>query len=164
MAGKINLVTNKQLQRRTTKKLDNIIYNNFIDLAQEPNLKHTYNEINRLLNSADLRFFTYIYNTKLISYLIAEIMILPDKRKVLFVNYLFSSPKFRGKGIATKLLEAAEHYAKINKFSGIMLTCNTHDISVYEFYLKRGFMLDIYLRQYTKYDVLFKPMDINTKI
>jgi GNAT superfamily N-acetyltransferase len=161
MAGKINLVINKQLQKRTTKKLDNIIYNNFIDLTHEPNLKHTFEEINRLLNSSELRFFTYMLNNKLIAYLVSELMILPDKRKVLFVNYLYCSPKFRNHGIASKLLEAAEHYAKTHKLAGIMLTCNTHDINVYEFYLKRGFMLDIYLRQYTKYDVLFKPTDIN---
>ena len=37
-----------------------------------------------------------------------------------------------------------------------MLTCNFEDPYINNFYSKRGFMPDMILRQYNKYEVMFK--------
>ena len=95
-------------------------------------------------------------NNKIGAYLIGDILTLDDGRRVLFVTYLFTSKLFRRRGYGTKLMELAENKAKMFKLDGVMLMCDIENKQVYDFYLTRGYMSDLILRNYSKFEVLTK--------
>jgi len=140
---------------KKTNLFEKTIYKNFIHLAQHSELKHTEDEIHRLMTSQNLQLYLYVLNNKIIAYLIGEIMTLNDGRTVLYITYIYTGSKYRGKGYGSKLMDTAEDIGRQKKADGILLTCDTEDRKVFDFYSKRGFMLDFKLRQYTKYDVLY---------
>ena len=85
-------------------------------------------------------------------------MDLADGRRVFYISYVFTSKPFRNKGFASKMINYVEALAKEFHFDGILLTCDTENEEVYNFYLSRGFMPDLVLRQYKKHDVLYKGL------
>jgi len=132
------------------------IYMNFEHLTQFPNLKHTKKDIESTLKSENSQIYLIIVNNKIGAYLIGNILTLDDGRKVLFVAYLFTSKLFRRRGFATKLMELVENKAKLYNLDGVMLMCDTENQKVYDFYLSRGYMSDLILRNYSRFEVLTK--------
>lgn len=132
----------------------NIVYDNFFDIANKPELKHSPKEINRLLKSNKFRGIIAKKDNKTIGYLLGEVHSLPDERIVFFINYLYVARRYRKNGIASKMLDMIILYIKENNIDTIMLNCDTNNKQVFDFYSKRGFMLDLILRRYTRYDVL----------
>jgi ribosomal protein S18 acetylase RimI-like enzyme len=130
------------------------IYVNFKELSNHPKLNHNKQEIYRLLRSPTMRGFLVWSKSKIIGYLIGETIILADGRKVFFINYVYINKMHRKKGIASTLMDKVTEYAKKLKLDNIVLICDTENTKVYEFYLKRGFMLDMTLRRYEQHDVL----------
>lgn len=151
-------VSHRVLNSQNLDKLVNVIYNNFGELLQYPDLKHTKSEILRLLKSPNAQVYLFLVNGKIASYIVGEIMDLFDGRKVLYITYLFTAPQFRHKGLASQMMKYAEKKANEKQCDGMMLTCDTDNKNVYDFYLKRGFMPDLWLRKYTRYDVLYKQL------
>jgi ribosomal protein S18 acetylase RimI-like enzyme len=132
-----------------------LIYNNFINLSKYPSLKHTKHDINKLLKSPGMRgYVTTVKNNKLLGYLIGEVIQLADRRKVFYISYLYIAKRFRNKKIGSKLMDTVISTFR-SKYDGIMLTCDTDDLKVFEFYQKKGFMLDLMLRQFNRHDVMF---------
>ena len=74
----------------------------------------------------------------------------------MYVTYLYTSSQFRNKGFASKLLNTAEHIKNTKHIDGIMLTCESTNKKNYNFYVNKGFMPDILLRTYDKYEVMYK--------
>lgn len=144
--------------RQNTGLFVNTVYKNFFDLAKDDKLKHNFEEINRLIMSPLFAGYFVKYGTKIIGYLLGEILLLNDGRKVFYINYLYVSHYFRKSGIASKLLDSAIMYAKNLNLDAVMLTCDTENYYVHNFYLKRGFMLDMVLRKYEKHDVFSLPI------
>lgn len=137
-------------------KLVNMIYYNFIELTKYPELKHNKKELLRLITSKDMKLILILINKKIVSYLIGENMELNDGRRVFYISYIFTCKKFRGQGLATKLMNYIEKYAKKFNFDGIMLTSDQDDEYIDNFYKLRGYMPDMILRQYKKHDVMYK--------
>lgn len=134
-----------------------IVYGNFIKLKYYPNLLHTFSEIKKLL--MDKTFYgIFIFNDskKILGYLIGKTMILNDGRKVFYISYIYVSKKFRNQKLASRMLDII--HSQKRDHDAIVLTCDTTDKLVYNFYTKRGYMLDFTLRKYTKYDVLSKQI------
>lgn len=134
----------------------NTIFNNFKELVQYPKLKHNINEIMRVIKSPRSVIMFKMYKGKIIGYLLGEIMNLTDGRNVFYITYIFTSPHFRGKGIASELMKTVSNIVVQQSLDGILLTCDSEDTDVYSFYEKRGFMPDLVLRTYDKFEVLFK--------
>jgi len=134
------------------------IYKNFIDLANYPELKHNIRELTRLVTSKDAKVYLIVVNNKIAAYLVGEIMKLNDGRRVFYISYLYTSKLFRKKGFGTKLMNRVEAYSKDFSLDGILLTYDTEDTQVNNFYLMKGFMPDMLLRKYDKFDVLFKKL------
>lgn len=147
----------KQINKNKCNKLINLIYINFIHL-NDPELMHNKKEITRLIISSLTKICFIILNKKIVAYLIGETKELNDGRKVFYINYLFTAKQFREKGFAGSLLKYIDKYAKQKYYDGIMLTCNTEDQKVYNYYLMKGFMPDHILRKYNKYDILYKQI------
>jgi len=153
----IYVFTPTDLAKRKTKKLEYMIYTNFKHLSQYPNLLHTNNEIIKLLTSKNIQFYLYIKKAKIAAYLVGDIIDLGSgSRKVLFINYIFVAKAFRSAGIGNILLNYAQKVARDKNIDGIMLVCDTENTPVHDWYLRHGFMLDLELRRYEKYDVLYK--------
>jgi ribosomal protein S18 acetylase RimI-like enzyme len=132
------------------------IFNNFRELVQYPKLKHNMKEIMRVIKSPRSIIMFKMYKGKIIGYVLGEIMNLNDGRNVFYITYIFTSPHFRGKGIASELMKTVSNIVEQQSLDGILLTCDSEDTEVYSFYEKRGFMPDLNLRTYDKFEVLFK--------
>ena len=63
-----------------------------------------------------------------------------DKTKCAEIIYVKVDKRYRGQGIAKKLLDYAEEYAKENKAIYLQLTCSTFRTSAHKLYEKCGFI------------------------
>lgn len=143
--------------KEQTRYFAKTIYNNFRYLKDYPQLKHTFEDINQLLKSVNMySILVYDINGKIIAYLIGEILELDDGKTVLYIDYIYVVSMYRELGIASKLLDIL--VSKVNSWNinGIMLTADTENKKIYDFYLKRGFMPDQTHRRYERHDVLSK--------
>lgn len=131
-----------------------IIHNHFLYLSQRPELQHNVYEIRRLLSGNDTISFVVYDNDKIIAYLIGEIKHLNDGRTAYYVSYLYVCQKYRNKKIGTKLMKIVINKAKESDIRYVILTCDTNDKKVYEFYQKLGFMPDHILRNYGRHEVM----------
>jgi Acetyltransferases len=150
----IRHITGKQLKYYDLSRFTKTIYKNFIELSSEPKLKHNLKEINRLLTSNNTIGLFIFNGRKVIGYLIGEIIKLNDGRTVLYISYLYIAARYRCNGFGTILLNQYIDLAKKINMDAIVLICDTDNQRVLDFYLLKGFMYDIYLRRYDKYDVI----------
>lgn len=129
------------------------IYKNFLYLSNYKKLNHNKLEIKRLLFSPNFRGYLVKDKHKVIGYLLGEII---DNgfRKIFFISYLYILELYRNKGIASKLLDLIIIYSNSLDLDSIMLICDTKNLQIYNFYLKRKFMLDMYMKRFDRYDVL----------
>lgn len=152
----IYIVSQKQKQLHKLTYFCDTIYNNFKELTRYQNLKHNKKEIMRIIKSPQSVIIFKLYKGKIIGYVLGEIMKLNDGRTVFYVTYIFTSQIFRSKGIASELMNKITKIVDEKNLDGIMLTCDSENFEVYSFYEKRGFMPDLVLRTYDKFEVLFK--------
>ena len=150
-----NIIEIKQLSENKKKIFTDLIYENFIKISPYEQLKHNKNEIYNLVSKSSHFFIVYMINNKILGYILGEIIEF-DQNKILFITYIFISPYHRKKGLGQLLLNYIENYASDNNCIKIMLTCDTEDKKVYDWYLKRGFMPDMHFRTYDRFDTLSK--------
>jgi predicted N-acetyltransferase YhbS len=151
---------NDFMKKQHLNLLVNVIYSNFIHLEKVQNLKHSKEDIlSKLLDKHVLFIVSYNPITKkIIGYLLGTTIKLTDNRKVLYISYLFIAHTHRKNGIGTELLQIAEIVASKKNCNGMMLTCDTENHTVYDFYLMKQYMPDINLRKYDRYDILYKKL------
>ena len=165
----IKQVPTSVITKRKTNNLDMMIYTSFKKLSHNPKLSHNLDEIGRLLGSPNsvLVVVNKLNNpnnptnpnkTRLCAYLLGEVKKLNDGRNVFFITYIYVSGQMRAHGIGNKLLAKAESICKEKNLSGIMLICDTSDSFVLNWYQNKGYMEDLYLRNYSRYDVFFKDV------
>ncbi len=145
-----------ELKKQKKDVLVDIIYNNFSDLNDEPKLNHTPEAIKKTLDSKEAVLLLFIENGKIGAYLLGEIMILEDGRKVMFISYIFVAKDLRTSGVGTKLLQIISKIATDKYCDGVMLIYDTTQKKLRRFYDKNGFMLDFQLRRFEKHDVFYK--------
>lgn len=144
----------KHVDQGALKNFIATIYNNFIELTNYPQLKHTPEELYRLLTSPNMIMYTIAKDNVMIAYVVGELMHLDDQRYVLFINYLYVGKKYRRNGLGSILMNKMIGYAAFKSMDAVTLICDTEDSKVLNFYLNKGFMYDPFLRRYDKYDVL----------
>jgi ribosomal protein S18 acetylase RimI-like enzyme len=149
-------ITPEQLQSSDLRNFIETIFNNFIELLEYPELKHNRDEIYRILTSNNVHVLLYMIDGKIASYLIGETINLNDGRRVLYISYLYTALRFRGKRLASLLMEQAEEIVQNEQLDTTVLTCDTENSMVYNFYLQKGFMPDMILRNYSRHEVLSK--------
>ena len=151
----IKLVPRDTLKKNDLTLLIDLIYYNFENLSNFQNLNHNKKQIEKILKSDDSYVFFILNKNKIIAYMIAESVLLADGRIVFYIYYLYTSPQFRNMGFASKLIEIGRKTGNNNNCIGIMLTCDTSDTKVHDYYLKKGFMPDMLMRTYDRFDVLY---------
>ena len=153
---KIIKLNHNDLMNQNLNMLTNVIYDNFPELLDTPNITHSHESIRRILENKDVVLLLAIHNNKIAGYLLGKIMILEDGRKVLFISYLFVAPSMRNNGLGKKIMFESYEIAGIEYCDGIMLIYDTTDRQLRNFYGKLGFMLDFNMRRYEKNDVFYK--------
>lgn len=126
-------------QLQNIERLAKIIFINFIELQNQPNIDFSYESIKEILASpALIGWFLMDNDSKIIGYLIGTISDLADGRQVYFIHYFYIVQKYRNFGIGAKmLLMAIDHITNINiKF--VMLISKIKSIG-WNMYLKYGF-------------------------
>lgn len=137
--------------------LINIIYRNFKYLASSPELGHTHQEIKRLLQNNDmLSLFVYNQKGNLIAYLIGEFKTLNDGRYIYYISYLYVGKSYRSKKIGSQLMKLIISKCKNIGVKYIILTCDTNDKKVLNFYQHIGFIPDPILKNTSNYKVYTK--------
>ena len=128
-----NIKELKNLSENKKKLFTDLIYQNFIKIAQYEQLKHNKQEIYNLLSKSSHFFIVYIVQNKILGYILGEIINF-EKKKILFITYIFTSPKHRNIGLGHKLMNYVDQYALSNNCIKIMLTCDTEDKKIYCWY------------------------------
>lgn len=152
----IVIINTLKLQNSKLITLTNVVYNNFEHLHQTPELRHTKEEIYKLLKSDVAQVFLYLINGKIAGYLIGEITNLNDGRTIFYISYIFTAKQFRNTGIASELIKLAEKTVNNHSLNALALTCDTNNKILYNWYLKMGFMPDLILRNYSRHEILSK--------
>jgi len=142
----VNKIKNPEL-------LADIAFNNFTYLSKFPELMHTKQDIIKTLQlSGNLCFLIYD-GTNLIGYLIGNHRTLPDNRYAYYISYVFVSEKYRGKKIGTKMMDLIINKCKNAGTKFIVLTCDTVDTKIINFYKKYGFIVDPVLGNGKRHEV-----------
>lgn len=132
----------------------NIIFNNFIDLVNYPYVKHTRQDIQNLLSSEQMIGYVAKYAEKIIAYMFGEVSQMPDGRNAYYLSYIFVAPKYQHLKIGSLMLNKIINHCRHYGIPFIVLTCDTEDTKVMNFYKKFGFILDPLLRNGKRHDVL----------
>lgn len=116
------------------------VFNNFIDLYDYPQLNHNIDSIYNLLMSDSFHGFIVFYKTKIIGYLLGEIVNM-NGNNYYFINYLFVSSVFRNKKLGSLMLNYAKKYIMNKHIHGISLIIDTENHKNIQFYKKHGFII-----------------------
>ena len=80
------------------------IFNNFIHLANIPQLEHNKNELLRLLTSYNTITYVAYCDDKIIGYLVGEDKQLNDGRIVFYISYIYIGKNYRGMKLGSKFM------------------------------------------------------------
>jgi len=148
--------TGNNLANRDMSKLIDVVYGNFESLDERPELNHTRLEIDRLLSSPKSIIIIGTINKVIVSYLLAEITSTEDLRQLMHIYYIYTAPAYRGKGIASYMLNLIEKYTQELNITLLSLTFDTYDKKLERFYLNNDFMYDPNMRSYQQHDMMIK--------
>ena len=129
-------------QLKNIDRFAKIIFMNFMELQNQPDIEFSFESIKEILASPDLiGWFLMDNNDKIVGYLIGSINYLNDGRQVYFIHYFYIVQKYRKFGLGTRmLLIAIDHITNINiKF--VMLISRIKSAG-WNLYLKYGFIDD----------------------
>jgi ribosomal protein S18 acetylase RimI-like enzyme len=123
-------------------RLAKIIFMNFFELQNQPDIEFTVEDISSILNSpALLGWFLLDDEGKIIGYLIGSLKALGDGRHVYYISYFYIIKKYRGSGIGKKIILIAMDY--INKINiKFILLISKINSPAYQLYMKLGFLPD----------------------
>ncbi len=151
----INFAFINYISDKSANIMTNIIYNNFVELEKYAILKHTIDDIKKLLKNKKMVLIVASINKKIVGYIIGENITLDDGRKTLFISYFYVGKKYRGVQIGTKLLNLFISKAIKQKLDGVLLIVDTENTKLVNYYFMKKFMYDLNLRRYAKHEVLF---------
>lgn len=126
-------------QLKNIDKLAKIIFLNFMELQNQPDIEFSYDSIKEILASPSLiGWFLMDNDSKIIGYLVGTITDLSDGRQVYFIHYFYIVQKYRKFGLGTRmLLIAINHITNINiKFVMLISKIKSNG---WNLYLKYGF-------------------------
>lgn len=135
------------------KTFTNIIYNNFIYLKNFPDTLHTKEHIYKnLLSNNLIGILVYNEDNNIIGYLIAEYQ-KDFYKKNIYISYLYIHEKYRKLNIGTQLIKLIIKIGNLNKINKILLTFDTYNIKLHNFYKRFGFNIDSEYNKKTRHNV-----------
>jgi ribosomal protein S18 acetylase RimI-like enzyme len=147
--------TGSEIKNIDIRKFVEVIYRNFYELSIVRGSSHSKETIHERLNSRDTLIILAMNRGHIIGYLIAQKT--PHQQYVLMhIYYIYTSPIFRNKGVATQMLNLIHKYSKELGYRIMSLTFDTYDMKLTKFYLDNNFTYDKNLRSYQRFDMLVK--------
>lgn len=129
-------------QLKNIDRLGKIIFLNFMELQNQPDIDFSFESIKEILSSPQLiGWFLMDNESKIVGYLIGTIQELNDGRNVFFIHYFYIIQKYRRFGLGTKILLSVIQYITNINIKFIMLLSKVKSSGWY-MYLKYGFMED----------------------
>ena len=129
-------------QVKNIDRLAKIIYINFMDLQNQPDINFTIEDITSTLSSSNFLGWLLINDDgTILGYMIGEIKELNDGRNVYFLSYFYIIKKYRGKGLGFKLMMNMIYYIKSINIKFIMLISSIYT-DAFRLYSKLGFVPD----------------------
>jgi ribosomal protein S18 acetylase RimI-like enzyme len=124
------------------ERLSKIIFLNFIDLQNQPEIVFNIDDIiNTLSSDGLLGWFLLDDNGKIIGYIVGEKKELTDGRYVYYISYFYLIRKYRSMGLGLgMMLECIKYISSIN-IPFIMLISNIHS-KAFKLYKQLGFGFD----------------------
>lgn len=123
-------------------RLAKIIFFNFIELENEPDIVFNINDITSTLTSNNLLgWFLLDDSGKIIGYIVGELKDLTDGRYVYYISYFYLIQKYRSKGLGYKMMLMCIEYIKSINVGFIMLISNVHS-KAFKLYRELGFGFD----------------------
>ena len=147
---------NKYMDNTVINVFVQTVYKNFLDLGIYPELKHNVNEIIRIIKSDHFVGFQIHDGDKVVGYILSEIITTHDGRLTLYIYYLYVSSLHRHHGLGKKLLNAVINKCNYAGNQFIMLTCNSTDLRLINYYKKFGFGFDPIQTSIKPYIVMVK--------
>ena len=141
---------------KNTDRLAKIIFINFIELQNQPDIDFSVRDIENTLNESSLLgWFLLDNNNKIVGYLIGTIKDIGDGRVVYYISYFYIIQKYRNYGMGKKMLIAALEYVTRQNIKFVMLI-SRKDSKAWHLYKKYGFMQDplIKLHNNKNYEVM----------
>lgn len=143
MNTKIRCIEVEKIKNPET--LANVVFNNFSYLTEFPELSHNKNEIIKTLNSdGNLCYLVYDKNN-LIGYMIGDFRTFPDNRYGYYISYVYIAKAYRDRKLGSNLMNKIITKCRNIGVNYIILTCDTKDEQIVNFYKKYGFVVDPYL-------------------
>ena len=141
---------------KNTDRLAKIIFINFIELQNQPDIDFSVRDIEAtLVESSLLGWFLLDNNNKIVGYLIGTIKDIGDGRVVYYISYFYIIEKYRNYGLGKKMLiSALEYVTKQNiKFCMLISKINSKAWNLYRMF---GFRQDplIKLNNNKNYEVM----------
>lgn len=151
----IKWFSGSNLKNKDMRKFVEVIYRNFEHLKNFSEVKHTREEIMRVLTSKTSMLLVATYQGSIVSYLLAD-LVGYNKRLFMHIYYLFTSPSYRSNGVATFLINSIQQYADVFDASALSLTYDTYNLKLRKYYRSNGFRMDSELRSGQRFDMLVK--------
>jgi ribosomal protein S18 acetylase RimI-like enzyme len=127
---------------RNIERLAKIIFLNFIELENQPDIQFSIEDIKSSLSSSSLIAWLLLDDdNKIVGYLVGTAKELGDGRYVYYLSYFYIIKKYRGTGLGKRmLLICIDYITKLNiKFILLISRINS---PAYNLYLKLGFLPD----------------------
>jgi len=143
-------------QVKNIDRLAKIIFLNFIELENEPDIVFNIDDISSTLKSTGLLgWFLLDNNGKIIGYIVGEMKELTDGRYVYYISYFYLINKYRSQGLGYKMMLECIQYIKSINVPFIMLISSIHS-KAFRLYKQLGFGFDPLIKiNNPNYSVLF---------
>lgn len=123
-------------------RLAKIIFFNFIELENEPDIVFNINDITSTLRSNNLLgWFLLDDKGSIIGYIVGELKELTDGRYVYYISYFYLIHKYRSMGLGYKMMLVCLEYISSINVPFIMLISNVYS-NAFKLYKKLGFGFD----------------------
>jgi ribosomal protein S18 acetylase RimI-like enzyme len=129
-------------QVKNIDRLAKIIYVNFMDLQNQPDINFSIEDITSTLSSAGfLGWLLLTDDGTIVGYMVGELKDVGDGRFVYFLSYFYIIKKYRGNGLGSKMMLNMISYIQSINVKFIMLISSTLS-DAFRLYSKLGFVPD----------------------
>jgi ribosomal protein S18 acetylase RimI-like enzyme len=129
-------------QLKNIERFSKIIYINFLELQNQPDINFSIDDINSTLSSSGFLGWLLLKDDgTIIGYMVGELKDIGDGRFVYYLSYFYIVKKYRAKGLGFKMLLNCIEYIKSINVKYIMLISNIFS-DAFRLYSKLGFVPD----------------------
>jgi ribosomal protein S18 acetylase RimI-like enzyme len=129
-------------QVKNIDRLSKIIYINFIELQNQPDISYSLDDIKTTLASTGFLGWLLLNDKNtIVGYMVGELKDLGDGRFVYFLSYFYIIQRYRNRGYGLKMMLNCIEYIKSINIKFILLISNLYS-KAFNLYSNLGFVFD----------------------